>query len=65
MDAYQVGKLFPHEEYCTGREMNMHNTLQLFFRVEHIKIEAVFFLAAPQPAYVMQADRPQTLYFFS
>ena len=23
MDAYQVGKLFPHEEYCTGREMNV------------------------------------------
>ena len=21
MDAYRVGQLFPHEEYCTGREI--------------------------------------------
>ena len=33
MDAYQVGKLFPHEEYCTGREMNVAIPTEGFFHI--------------------------------
>ena len=33
MDAYQVGKLFPHEVYCTGREMNVAIPTEGFFHI--------------------------------
>ena len=33
MDAYQVGKLFPIEQYCTGREMYVGLPTEGFFNV--------------------------------
>jgi len=33
MDAYKVGQLFPHEEYCTGREMNVAIPTEGFFHI--------------------------------
>ncbi|MEI7706890.1 MAG: hypothetical protein WCI90_01375 [Chlorobium sp.] len=33
MDAYRVGQLFPHEEYCTGREMNVAIPTEGFFHI--------------------------------
>ena len=33
MDTYQVGKLFPHEQYCTGREMNVAIPTDGFFHI--------------------------------
>jgi len=33
MDAYTVGQLFPHEEYCTGREMNVAIPTEGFFHI--------------------------------
>ena len=33
MDAYTVGQLFPHEDYCTGREMNVAIPTEGFFHI--------------------------------
>jgi len=33
MDAYQIGKLFPIEQYCTGREMYVGLPTEGFFNV--------------------------------
>ena len=33
MNAYKVGQLFPHEEYCTGREMNVAIPTEGFFHI--------------------------------
>ena len=33
MQVYQVGKLFPHEKYCTGRELQVALPTDSFFNV--------------------------------